>query len=151
VVTPAAEYGPSLSPDGRWLAYVSEESGRPEIYAQPFPDGGERHQVSTDGGLKPVWSPDGGSIYYRSNDGGQILEVPISATPRFRAGAARVLLDGQYWVGTYRWFPNFDIAPDGKSFVMVRPDEEWGRATEIRLVQNWFEELKRLAPTNEGR
>jgi hypothetical protein len=58
-----------------------------------------------------------------------------------------VLLEGQYAVGTYVWCPNFDIAPDGKSFVMIKADEEWGRATEVRVVLNWFEELKRLAPS----
>jgi serine/threonine-protein kinase len=147
VATGAVELGPAISPDGDWLAYGSSESGRFEVYVQPFPDGGERHQVSTDGGLKPVWSPDGRSIYYGAFDGGQIVEVSVTMTPRFRAGAAQVLLEGEYESGTYYTYPNFDIAPDGKTFVMVKADEEWGRATEIRLVQNWFEELKRLAPT----
>ena len=58
-----------------------------------------------------------------------------------------MFFDRQYLAGTYDLSPNFDIAPDGKSFVFVKADEEWGRATEIRLVLNWFEELKRLAPT----
>ena len=147
VATGASGYGQAISPDGEWLAYVSDESGRPEIYVQPFPKGGERHQISTDGGLHPVWSPDGRSIYYRNEEEDQTLVASVTTNPRFQAGAARVLLEGQYAVGTYMSCPNFDIAPDGKSFVMVKADEEWGKATEIRLVQNWFEELKRLAPT----
>jgi len=146
VATGASEFGPAISPDGRWLAYVSDESGRYEIYVQPFPDGGERHQISTDGGVTPVWSPDGRSIYYRTNPGDQIMNAPVTTDPRFRAGAAQVRLEVQYEAGTYITNPNFDIAPDGKSFVFVKADEDWGRATEIRVVLNWFEELKRLAP-----
>jgi Tol biopolymer transport system component len=142
--TGAVEFGPVVSPDGRWLAYVSDISGRHEIYVQPFPDGGARHQISTDGGWKPVWSPSGRSIYFRF--GNQILATPVSTTPRFRAGAARVLFEGEFQEGSSFLSPNFDIAPDGKSFVMVKPDEEWGRATEIRVIFNWFEELERLAP-----
>ena len=147
VATGLGGYGPAISPDGLWLAYVSLESGRPEIYVQPFPDGGERHQISTDGGRYAVWSPDGGSIYYRNEEEDQTLVVPVTTNPEFRAGAAQVLLEGQYAIGTYVWYPNFDIAPDGKSFVMIKEDESWGRTTEIRVVLNWFEELNRLAPT----
>jgi serine/threonine-protein kinase len=146
VATDAVEFGPALSPDGRWLAYVSDESGRYEIYVQPFPDGGERHQISSDGGLMPVWSPDGGFIYYRGG-GNKIMAASITTNPRFRAGAAQVFLEWNYEEGSYLWSPNFDIAPDGKSLVFVKADEEWGRATEIRVVFNWFEELKRLVPT----
>ncbi len=146
-VTRTSGIAPAVSPDGKWLAYTSGESGQSEIHVQPFPDGGERYQISTDGGRKPVWSPDGRSIYYRALDERRILEAPVTMKPRFRAGAPKVLLDGPYETGTYYWRPNFDIAPDGKSFVVVKPDEEWGKATEIRVVLNWFEELKRLAPT----
>jgi Tol biopolymer transport system component len=147
VPTGASGTGQTISPDGRWLAYVSGESDRPEIYVQPFPDGGERYQVSTAGGLYPVWSPDGRSIYYRNEEEDQTLVVPVATNPRFRAGAPQVLLEGQYEIGTWVWYPNFDIAPDGKSFVMIKADESRGKATGVRVVLNWFEELKRLAPT----
>ena len=145
VATAVPDSGPVISPDGEWLTYHSDESGRYQIYVEPFPGGGERHQISIEGAASPVWSLDGQVIYYRRGD--QILAVPVTTKPRFRPGAARVLFEGQYAFGTYRTFPNFDIAPDGKSFVMIKADEQWGKATEIRLVQNWFEELKRLAPT----
>jgi serine/threonine-protein kinase len=145
VATAVPDSGPVISPAGEWLAYMSRESGRYEIYVQPFPDGGERHQISIEGGASPVWSPDGQVIYYRW--GNQMLAVPVTTKPQFRPGTAKVLFEGQYAWSTYEGFPNFDIAPDGKSFVMVKADEEWGQATEIRVVQNWFEELKRLAPT----
>jgi len=146
----ARAYGPAISPDGRWLVYVSSESGRPEIYVQPFPDGGVRHQVSTDGGQKPVWSPDGHAIYYRSVEGDRLMQVRVSTSPRFRANAATVLFEGRYTQGAYINQRDYDVAPDGKSFVMVNPDTEWGRATEVRVVLNWFEELERLAPTDPG-
>ena len=114
----------AISPDGEWLAYQTAESGRSEIYVQPFPDGGERHQVSTAGGRKPVWSPDGKNIYYRAVEGGQILMVALTTKPRFRAGPPRVLFEGRYDEGNYVWAANFDVVPDGKSFVMVKTDED---------------------------
>jgi serine/threonine protein kinase/Tol biopolymer transport system component len=151
VATRAGEKGAAISPDGEWLAYTSNESGQWEIYVQPFPAGGVRHQVSAAGGENPVWSPDGSSIYYRAIEGGQfavsVLTAPVTTKPRFRAGAPQVLFEERlYEVGTYGWGPIFDIAPDGKSFAMVKADESWGRASEVRVVLNWFDELKRLAP-----
>jgi serine/threonine-protein kinase len=143
--------GAAFSPDGRWMAYASSESGQSEIYVQPFPDGGERYQVSTDGGNKPLWSPDGRVIYYRSKTKDQTWAVPVSTTPRFRTGAARLINDGSYAEGIWEVVPNYDIAPDGSSFVMIKPDERWRMATEIRVVFNWFDELERLAPTTRAR
>jgi len=148
--TGAMERAPAISPDGEWLAYVSNESGQAEIYVQPFPAGGERHQVSTAGGMKPVWAPDGRSIYYRAIEQGQyvpaIMTAPVTTKPRFRAGAPQVLFEDLFEIGTYTWGPNFDIAPDGKSFVWIEWDEA-RIATEVKVVLNWFEELERLAPT----
>jgi len=148
VVTPAPEFGAEISPDGRWLAYVSG-FGRSEIYVQPFPDGGERHQISTDGGVMPVWSPDGRNVfylYYSPSLDQKIMRVEVSTSPRFLAGAPEVLFNEQFFTGFWGPLRNFDIAPDGKSFVFVKADEDWGKPTEIRVVLNWFEELKRLAP-----
>jgi serine/threonine-protein kinase len=149
VASAAPDYGVAISPDGRWLAYLSVVSGRWEIFVQPFPEGGERHQVSTDGGVMPVWSPDGRSVFYVNQTPSvdfQIMRVAVSTSPRFRAGTPEVLLDEQYFTGFYAMVRYFDIAPDGKSFVFVKEDEEWGKPTEIRVVLNWFEELKRLVP-----
>ena len=74
------------------------------------------------------------------------MKAAVTTKPRFRAGQPTALLAGGYAEGNYVWSPNFDIAPDGKSFVMIKADEEWGKATEVRVVFNWFEELKRLVP-----
>ena len=75
-----------------------------------------------------------------------MVAVSVSTSPRFRAEPPRMLFEGSYAGTPFYTNPSFDIAPDGKSFVMVKPDPEWGRATEIRVVLNWFEELERLAP-----
>jgi len=152
VVTEAHDFGAAISPDGRWIVYVSDESGRSEIFVQPFPGGGERYQISTEEGEKPIWSPDGRTLYFidpffRK----QLFAVSVSTMHRFQAQAPRILFESHHDLATYRAHPNFDIAPDGKSFVMVTPDEEWGNATEIRVIFNWFEELERLAPADETR
>jgi serine/threonine-protein kinase len=141
------EYAPAISPDGRWLAYAAAVLEHDEIYVQPLPGGGERHQVSVHGGRGPVWSPDGRTIYYRPADGDQVFAVSVSTSPQFRTGPPRVLFEGPYERSSWESYRNFDIAPDGKSFVMIKGDEEWGGATEVRVVLNWFEELKRLVPT----
>jgi Tol biopolymer transport system component len=137
-----------VSPDGRWLAYVTGglEGGDWQVFVQPYPAGGEKHQISTDGGVKPVWSPDGKRIYYRNGD--RIMAVAMDTSGTFRAEAPSVLFEGQFAEATYWTHPNFDLAPDGKSFVMIKADENWGRTTEVRVVQNWFEEVERLAPTS---
>jgi serine/threonine-protein kinase len=147
VATEAQDFGAAISPDGRWLAYVSDVSGRSEIFVQPFPQGGERRQITTDEGEKPIWSPDGRTVYFTdAYYSGRIMAVPVSTMPRFQSQAPRTLLEPQRELAGYRGHPNFDIAPDGKSFVMIKSDEEWGRTSEIRVILNWFEELERLAP-----
>jgi len=139
----------TASPDGRWLAYVTGELelGNWQVSVQPLPAGGERHQISTDGGLKPIWSPDGRQIYYRNGD--RIIAVAVDTSGTFRAEAPSVLFEGWFAEATYMTHPNFDLAPDGKSFVMIKADENWGRTTEVRVVLNWFEELRRLAPVRD--
>jgi serine/threonine-protein kinase len=146
VATNAAEYGAVVSPDGHWLAYVSNESGRGEIYVQPFPDGGRRYKITTEGGIQPGWAPDGRSIYFRNNN--HFLSASVSTTPVFRADAPTILFEANFAEGTFFNYPNFDISPDGKRFVMIKPDPDWGVATEINLVFNWFEELERLLPSD---
>ncbi|MCH8269243.1 MAG: PD40 domain-containing protein [Acidobacteria bacterium] len=87
--------GPAVfSPDGRWLAYVSDESGRFEIYVQPFPGPGGKWQISTGGGTEPVWSPSGQELYYRNSD--QMMAVDISTQPTFTVGKPRLLFRGRY-------------------------------------------------------
>ena len=140
-----SESYPQISPDGRWLAYASTESGRWEIYVRPFPDveSGGRWQVSTSGGEFALWSPDGKELYYRCPDA--IMAVSVATEPIFKLGTPRSLFQNKY-VG------NFDIHPDGNKFLMLGQAEGTdAKSTEkltpkITIVVNWFEELKKRVP-----
>jgi len=144
--TPFNEGAARFSPNGRWLAYVSDESGHLdwEIYVQPYPGPGGKWQISTEGGTEPVWNPNGRELFYRSGD--KMMAVDITTEPSFAAGKPRVLFEGQY-VPTPASFPNYDVTPDGQRFLMLKPGEA-GEAvpTQINVVLNWFEELKRRVP-----
>lgn len=142
--TPANEGAPRFSPDGRWLAYVSDESGRPEIYVQPYPGPGGKWQISVDGGIEPAWNPNGRELFYRS--GNRMMAVQVALQPTFSAGRPTMLFEGEYLASP---FPNtgttYDVTRDGQRFLMVK-DIEQASATQINVVVNWFEELKRLVP-----
>ena len=138
------ESAPRFSPDGHWLAYVSDESGHWEIYVQPYPVPGGKWQISADGGMEPVWNPNGRELFYRS--GRKMMAVEITTKPGFAAGKPRVLFEGDY-LPTPLAFPNFDVSPDGQRFLMLKPSEqETAALTQINVVLNWFEELKRRVP-----
>jgi dipeptidyl aminopeptidase/acylaminoacyl peptidase len=131
-----------ISPDGQWIAYSSRETGRWAIYVQRFPEGGERHQVSAGGALHLVeWSPDGRKLYYEFEN--RMMEVGITTTPGFRAETPRALFDMKFSMGIW-YYPEFHLSPDGEYFLLISPDETWGTATELNVVLNWFEELKRF-------
>jgi len=141
------ELHPEVSPDGRWLAYTSDESGRREIYVQPFPALGGKWQVSTEGGAEPVWNPNGGELFYR--DGDKLMSVPVTTAPEFTAGKPVLLFEGHYEVDPFsNDARNYDVSPDGQHFVMIKAEGDSRGTTEIVVVLNWFEELKRLVPTN---
>jgi eukaryotic-like serine/threonine-protein kinase len=143
--TPFNESAPRFSPDGRWLAYISDESGRFEIYVQPYPAPGGKSQISTDGGTEPVWNPNGRELFYRSV--GKMMAVEITAQPSFSVGKPKVLFEGQYQL-TAGTFPNYDVSADGQRFLMLKPSEQGQAApTQINVELNWFEELKRSVPS----
>jgi Tol biopolymer transport system component/DNA-binding winged helix-turn-helix (wHTH) protein len=138
------ESAPRFSPDGRWLAYVSNESGRNEIYVQPYPGPGRKWQISTEGGAEPVWNPNGRELFYRT--GNKMMAVEIATRPRFSADMPRMLFEGKYQPPPFT-SPNYDVAPDGQSFLMLKPNESTETArTQINVVLNWFEELKQKVP-----
>ena len=141
VAGPFNEYPPRFSPDGRWLAYMSDESGRIEIYAQAFPGPGEKYTLSTQGGKEPVWSRDGREIFYR--DGDRMMVVPLQIEPAFRPGTPRMLFEAPF-ASNPGGYPNYDVSLDGTRFIMVETDAT--ELHEIHVVLNWSEELKRLAP-----
>src|SRR5262249_12289572 len=115
LVTPFEESSPRLSYDGRWLAYVSNESGRDEVYVTAFPDGSERVQISTEGGEAPAWRRDGRELFYRR--GGAVMPVTVEPGASFRASAPRLLFQGEF-------ASSYDVAADGQRFLMLqRPAE----------------------------
>jgi Tol biopolymer transport system component len=142
--TPFAVYASRLSPDGHWIAYASDESGRSEIYVQPFPSLEGKWQLSNDGGGHPVWARNGRELFYRN--GNKMMVVEVSTQPNWSAGVPETIFEGQYYTGgdgnTY-----YDVAPDGQRFLMIKVSEEQEAVTQINVVLNWFEELKRLVPT----
>ena len=143
--TPFNETAPTFSPDGRWLAYVSDESGRFEIYVQPFPGPGRKLQISIEGGTEPLWAPNGRELFYRSENGQRMMAVDITTEPAFNAGKPRLLFEGRYDTRrTIGYGANYDVTANGQRFVMIRGEEGQGQ---INVVLNWFEELKRLVPT----
>jgi serine/threonine-protein kinase len=133
-----SEQGSRLSPDGRWLAYSSNESSRTEVYVQAFPSPGGKWQISTEGGNEPQWSRDGRELFYRAAD--KMMAVTIETQPTFRASAPKVLFEGRY--ARIGWpQANYDVAADGR-FLMIRGEEQ-ALPTTLRAVLNWSEELRR--------
>ena len=138
----------AVSPDGRWMAYQNNVSGRPEIYVERYPELGSRQMISTGGGRLPLWSRDGRELFFSSLDAQQMLAVPVQSGTTLVVGRPQVLFEFAMMpiVGGSR---PYDIAPDGR-FLIIRGGQAeavGGTATQVVLVQNWFEELKRLVPT----
>ena len=140
-----------FSPDGRWLAYCSNESGKAKVYVQAFPGPGPKIQISIDGGTDPVWKQNGGELYYR--DGDSMMAVTVSGATTFNAGPPQELWKGHYSHGMSSscgapgaTSSNYDVAADGKRFLMIKDDHE-DRATsrQIVVVQGWADELNRMS------
>jgi serine/threonine protein kinase len=143
------ECQPKISPDGRWMAYASDESGHGEIYVRPFPEVDKgRWQVSTSGGDSPLWSPDGREIFYRKDDA--IIAVSVETEPTFKPGKAEILFRGPYVLLVGNEGHPWDINPDGKRFLMMKEPPSTPSAAagprKINIVLNWFEELKQRVP-----
>ncbi len=147
--TSANENYPTISPDGRWVAYVSNESGRFEIYVRPFPGPGGKWQVSTEGGAEPVWARNGRELFFRSADKMMAVEVNQSrdreGAVAFSASAPRLLFEKTYMRSPIA-YADYDVSPDGQRFLMVREGGNEPPPPQINVVLNWFEELKRRVP-----
>ena len=132
--------GGRFSPDGRWVVYSSDESGRNEIYLVDYPAARRRLPISTEGGASPLWAPNGREIYYRLGD--RVMAVTIGSGPDRKPGLPRELFRGDFFQD-----PNgdqsYDIAPDGRFLMLV---EEATAATGIRVISNWRTVLDRLLP-----
>jgi len=148
-----------FSPDGHWMAFDSDESGRTEVYVAPYPSLAPRERISAEGGLHPLWAPDGRELYYRAGtsveelqQGGlvgralarrsRVMAVPIETKPELKAGKARMLFEGPYFESGH----DFAITPDGRGFILIRESESQSGPKEMHIVLNWFEELKQRVP-----
>lgn len=134
--TPFDERGAAVSPDGRWLAYVSDESGRDEVYVRAFPVPDAAVRVSEGGGHEPRWAPGGGELFYRGAAG--MVAVALAAASPMTAGRREVLFDDRPYVA----IPNgtgYDVHPNGRSFLMIRRGAE---SREVLVLLNWFDQLR---------
>ena len=143
-----------FSPDGRWIAYSSDESGRPQVYVQAFPGPGPKVQISNEGGADPVWSRSSNELFFRSLN--RMMAVSVITSPTFRASAPKLLWERNYsrGLGSSCGMPgvtssNYDVTADGQRFLMVRDDDNL-TSTKIVVVLNWIEELKRASAASSG-
>jgi len=149
-----SEVDPRISPDGRWMVYACDESGPFEIYVRPYPEvNAGKWQVSTGGGDWPLWSPDGRELFYRNGDA--FMAVSVKTDPTFSLGTPRIQFRGRYVSPGSLFLGNWDIHPDGRRFLLMKPAASAGAAPaanaprqKINIVVNWFEELKHRVPAN---
>ena len=138
VQSSANEGDPQFSPDGKWIAYVSDETGRTEIQVRSFRGSGQVWQASSDGGTVPRWNPNGRELFYLSRNRLMVVDVSPEGDPFL--SRPKVLLEGISW-------RSFDVSPDGRRFAVIEVGEAVRGPTQLNLVLNWAEELKRLVPT----
>ena len=144
VNTPFNDYAAALSPDGRWLAYQSNESGHPEIYVRDLSGTGGRWQVSTEGGEEPHWSKDNRELYFRN--GGSFMSVAVQVQPTFNWEKPKELFKGIYDLRSNSGV-SYDVDPKGSGrFLMIRLAETSNPPTQVRIVLNWFDQLRRAVP-----
>jgi serine/threonine-protein kinase len=138
-------WGATFSPDYQWIAYTSNETGTAEVYVQPA-SGSGKWQISTDGGVAPIWGPDGRELFFGNHRG--VFRAEVSTEEEFRHGSPGLLFSGSFLLQTPPR-TNFDISPDGKLFALVQAEDSAEGHHELRVSLNWFEELKRLVPADD--
>jgi serine/threonine-protein kinase len=143
--TKASEKFPEFSPNGRWLAYVSNETARNEVYLRSFPDGKRTLQVSTDGGMSPLWGPDGRELFYWNVGFTKLMRVELSPGPNLSAGTPALLFE--FSALRSGFLRTFDITPDGRRFLIQKQQAPVAvPVTELNLVRKWFDDVRRLSP-----
>ena len=134
------ETHPILSPDGKWIAYVSNESGLDEVFVSSFPGLDMTAQISTEGGVEPVWAPDGKGIYFRDYTGNKLFRVSFTKGPEIDVGDPTLLFQGSY-KSSSPWGRNYDLSPDGKKFLMIKEESIESLASQINIILNWNEDF----------
>ncbi len=154
--SPYQESGAHFSPDGRFVAYESDETAKTEIFVSTFPVGGGKWQISDGGGAQPLWRKDGRELFFRTADGVMSVSVAASGTS-FRAGKPEPVFKGSF-LGGLRGillpgfnFPDYDVLPSGQGFVMFEGKTETRGASRAKVVIGWFQELERLTKGGGGR
>jgi Tol biopolymer transport system component len=145
VSTPFQERQPVFSPDGLWIAYISDESGEFDVYIKPSDGTGQRRKLSTNGGTAPIWHPKGGELFFFK--GKTAFSVTVKTFPEVAISAPRVFFETSDVI-TPSPFRDVDISRDGSRFVWMTPLDE-PKELEINVVLNWFEELERLVPAGK--
>ena len=135
-----------FSPDGRALAYVSDDTGQRQVYVRPFPGAGNRARISTDGGTEPVWSRRGDELFYRN--GRQYFSVPMAAGDTTHPGRPTLMFEGDFVLQSeIPGAPTYAVAPDGQRFIMVARAENTPRPIRLDVVLGWSQNLEdRLRP-----
>ena len=141
--TPGEET-PSFSPDGRWIAYVTPESGRKEVYVRSTAGLAGKWQITTDGGSEPIWSPAGRELFYRVGD--KMMAVDVETSPSFSFGKPHMLFEGSYVFGTTEG-QEYDVSRDGRRFLMLKPQENLLTVAPLNVIVNWFDDLRRRTAT----
>jgi serine/threonine-protein kinase len=136
------EFHPEFSPDGNWMAYVSDASGRWEVYVQPYPGPGGVTLVSTEGGTEPIWAPSGRELFYRDLSGRRVYAVAVETTSELRLGLPVLLFEGEFASGG-RYGRSYDVTPDGRRFLMLERPPLPPNPTQLIVVDGWFSELER--------
>jgi|TARA_B100000315_G_scaffold254130_1_gene294504 serine/threonine-protein kinase len=148
LVGPADVRAAAVSPNGRWFAYVLEDSSGEQVYLRPFPGPGRPRRVSPEGGVEPLWSPDGSELYYRDIEMRRLLAVSIEASGDDPVIGAPVALFAGNFDSYVRRGASYSIDPGGQRFLMLQLPRDAAQANRLHLVLNWQEELKRLAPAD---
>jgi Tol biopolymer transport system component len=137
IVAPFDQTEASVSPDGKWLAYVSDESGQPEVFVQAMNDPNSRAQISSETGHVPHWARSGNELFFLTTDG--IMSVKFAPGNTINPGKpVKLFEDKRAWSG-------YDVAADGRFVVAVEADDK-GTGTHLNVVLHWFEELKQEQP-----
>ncbi len=140
--SPFNEFQPAFSPDGKWLAYASDSSGRYEVYVRPYPGPGAKVTVSSDGGAEPRWGPDGTELFYVR--GRSLMRVAIKTTPALSASKAEVLFEGRYRrISGSPGFSSYSVAKDGQRFLMIKPSDAGPGLTSLTVVLGGFDAWQR--------